>query len=153
MTNAVQIDNLLTEVNTLALELERDEYDGDPDLQPPLMPVQLDHNGTGRSYIAPRVSDYWRLRRMLAEREHARTDLKTAQSHLANVRAELADKKQRRLQGYSGSSNLRRIIDLEVLCDFALRDVRAIEAKLERDETAAGVVWHSPRRKPRVRSV
>jgi hypothetical protein len=139
------------EVNRLAIKLEREEIAGNPDLQPPLMPVYLDHNG--RSQIHPLVSDYWHARRMIAERERPHTDLRAARSHLASVRAGLAHKVQRRLEGYSGASNLRRIIDLEVLCDFALRDVRTIEAKLERNEEAAGVVRRIPRRKPTVRSL
>ena len=78
------------EISRLAIELERAEIAGDPDLQPPLMPVYLDHNG--RSHIHPLVSDYWRARRMIAERERPHTDLKAARSHLASVRAELAHK-------------------------------------------------------------
>jgi hypothetical protein len=74
-------------------------------------------------------------------------------SHLASVRASLAHMRQRRLEGYSGDSNLRRMIDVDVLCEFALRDVRAIEARLELKETAAGVVRRVPRRKPRMRSI
>jgi hypothetical protein len=145
------VEKLRLEVNTVAIALEREELDGDPDLQPPLMPVYQDHNGY--SQIHPTASHYWELRRMLAEREQPITDLRAARNHLASVRASLKDKQQHRREGYSGSSNIRRLIDLEVLCDFALRDVRAIEARHEQDETAAGVVRRIPRRKPAMRSV
>ena len=69
------------------------------------------------------------------------------------MKAGLEHKEQQRLGGYSGASNLRRLVDLNVLREFALRDVRAIEARLERNEEAAGVVRRIPRRKPAMRSV
>lgn len=146
-----QIDEIAAEVNALAHALDCAELEGDPDLQPPRMPVHF-NSYLGKSFIPPLVSDYWAVCRRRAERRTPCTDLKAARSHLASVQAGKKYHAERRREGYSGDSNMRHLIEIEVLCEFALRDVRAIEAKLERNESAAGVVWRIPRRKPRMRS-
>jgi hypothetical protein len=126
-----QIDYDPDFVNTLAIELERAEYDGDdPDLIPPNMGVRDGH-------VHWRVTAYWDAKLKADDRGPPKLSTNLEQQreeaarHLERVRRELDHRLARRGEGHSGASCMRRLIDIEIVQKLAARDLKAIDAAMQ----------------------
>jgi hypothetical protein len=145
---AHQITRDVSEVNSLALALERAEFGGIvPELQVPNGYVYYDDNGAAQ--IHPLASAYYAAIFAWADRPaKASKTLADSQRSYLIAKTELERKERARAQG--GGGGLRRLIDSMIWADLALRDLRAVEARMERAEKGLGVRIFESRRKPRV---
>lgn len=130
MTTVHEIDDDPDYVNTLARELERAEYDGEPDLIPPSMGVR-----DGR--IHWRVSAYWDAKLKAEDHgppritDNLEQQRKEIARDLERVRRELDHKLARRGEGHGGASCMRRLIDIEILEELTARDLKSIDAAMQ----------------------
>jgi hypothetical protein len=137
MAESNQIVDPVKDVNALALDLERGELgigcDPVPELQPPHGSLYFAPDGT--AYFHPLVSAYREARK--AQAEHGAPEIS---AHPHKQRREATERYQRlkdshdrlmarRLEGDRGGG-MRRLIDLKVLTDVALDDLRTIESRV-----------------------
>jgi hypothetical protein len=137
MTDDNQIIAPVNDVNELALALERGELgigcDPVPELQPPWGLFFIAPDGTLSFH--PLASAYRAARKAEADRgtpaisAHPHKQRREATERYEGLKARLAYKSALRREG-EFAGGVRRLIDLDVLADLALRDLRTIEAKI-----------------------